>query len=1712
MNRIIPLAQFLCLVFVTSATTFAAPPEARLPDKHQAFLKTHCFDCHDSATREGKVDLETLPLSISTLEQAELWQKVLNALNSGEMPPEDSEQPGNVEKADFLDDLAETMVAARKLLSDSGGKITMRRLNRREYSNTIEQLTGVKVDAASLPADGGSGTFDTVGSSQFISSDQIEQYLKLGRSAIDEAFERHAAQELPSQVFRVEPEETVNVQSRKNMKTMEETYGRYLLWKAEVDKAAALPENEKVLEQIREKYKIDDLTDNIRLYQNANLLKGGPDATKFGFIDANKASFSYQGGYGRTYAYMKHYLELPNSDRGTYLKLAWAIQRIDVTPKPENLPPGTYKLRIRAGAVKGSDPSRHFIEVGHPQRVNQVPAGFSSKPLASLQVTGTEDNPEIIETTLVIGSKTQREFGIQERRPEGNQKALSREFYRHKRENGYGTPPAIWVDWIELEGPVRENAVKTFRVEPESTVNVKNLEIIKKLEKTYNERWLPWKEGVDKAAKAPVNQEIVAALRKKHPDYDSSPTLKYKNAGLLKGAPDPRDYGGSDPINAVAALYSPYRRYHSYMKHYAELPHNDRGAYLKLSRGIQRFDVRPDPKDVPPGTYELRIRAGAVEGSDPSRHFIEIGHPQKPGGTSAGFAKLLNTKQVSGTIEKPEIIEVNVEIGANTPRVVGIQERQPKSAKLLRQEFDRHKQKNGYGTPPAIWVDWMELEGPITESAVTESRIVRVEPEQTINPDNEKEIAEIEERQKRFAQWKKGVDEAAKTPENQAIIAEIRKTDRLIDHPNRFYTFADRLKGTPNPKDFGFRDSHKAAASDPSRSRSLALHKHFASLPHRDRGTYLKLAHGTGRIIVSPKKKNLPPGNYVMRVRVGAVDGSPASRHFIQVGHPQRLIESRNWGLEGPAISTHQVTGTIENPETIEVPLEVTSSTTREFAVQEKQPNNGNLKALWNAHDALKKENGYGHPPAIWIDWVELEGPLPKVEVATSRTWRVEPETTINPANERVIKGMEETYKRFDQWRKGVDAVVKTPENQAVIAEIAKTEPDILHPLRFYRYAHRLKGTPDARDFGFPEAHAPANANPEWPSTYAYYKHYASLPHRDTGTYLKPTKGTGRVIVTPEKLPIGNYTLRVRVGAVKGADPSRRFIDVGHPQRTYTAVEFDYGLEGRAISTHQVSGTIEEPQIIEVPLEVRSDTIREFAVQEKQPNNGNMKALAGTFNAAKKKNGYGIPPAIWVDWVELEGPHSAPNTNTQSPLQRSLTLRVGPPGDSDNTRIGESSYDQGHAQAVLSDFAETAFRGAKPEPEFINKLLAIYETRRKAGDSFDTAIRLPLSVILASPGFLYVNEPNDADERRQLTDRELAVRMAYFLWSAPPDQELLDLAKQQKLSQGEILRQQVDRLITDSRSDEFVAGFVHQWLDMQRLDLFQFDTTPHRDFDESTRSAARQEVYHSFAHVLRSPTPSSLTLRVGQSGGPDSESQATARLGQLLNSDYVFVNGLLATYYGIGGVTGDQFQKVSLPADSPRGGLLGMAAIHAMGSDGIASSPVERGAWVLRHLLNDPPPPAPPNVPQISRLKDQVLTTRERLLAHQEEAQCASCHRKIDPIGFGLENFNAAGKWRTEDSDGAGKQKKTWTIDTSGAFHKGPVFGDYQELRDLIAEREEDFARGFTEHLIEYALGRPFGFTDEDLANEIVSSAKTKQFAVSEFIHALVQSKSFRTK
>ncbi|MFM8892287.1 MAG: DUF1592 domain-containing protein, partial [Planctomycetia bacterium] len=410
-------------------------------------------------------------------------------------------------------------------------------------------------------------------------------------------------------------------------------------------------------------------------------------------------------------------------------------------------------------------------------------------------------------------------------------------------------------------------------------------------------------------------------------------------------------------------------------------------------------------------------------------------------------------------------------------------------------------------------------------------------------------------------------------------------------------------------------------------------------------------------------------------------------------------------------------------------------------------------------------------------------------------------------------------------------------------------------------------------------------------------------------------------------------------------------------------------------------------------------------------------------------------------------------------------------------------------RGMLERFAIRAFRGRRPEPAYIDRLLEIVRRHRAAGKSFAAAVREPLAIVLSSPHFLYLSEPTADAGRRQLDGGEVAPRLAYFRWGGPPDAALVEAAAAGGLSRPDVLADHVERMLADPRSRRFVEAFVHQWLALDRLDLFQFNDTLYPDFDLATKALAKQEVFETVGLLIRE----------------------RGSLHHLLESDFVVVNAALGRYYSIAGVSGDAFRKVPLPEGSPRGGLLGMAAILAMGSNGQQTSPVERGAWVLRKLIHDPPPPAPPNVPQLSRFDGTPLSARDRLRMHQEQPQCGSCHRRIDPIGFGLENFDAAGRWRTQDAsvkESAATQ--AGAIDASGAFHGGPAFADFFELRRIVGGRIDAFATGFTEALLEYALGRPMGFSDDALIRGIVAEAASEDYSVRAFIDAVVRSEAFR--
>lgn len=632
-------------------------------------------------------------------------------------------------------------------------------------------------------------------------------------------------------------------------------------------------------------------------------------------------------------------------------------------------------------------------------------------------------------------------------------------------------------------------------------------------------------------------------------------------------------------------------------------------------------------------------------------------------------------------------------------------------------------------------------------------------------------------------------------------------------------------------------------------------------------------------------------------------------------------------------------------------------------------------------------------------------------------------------------------------------------------------------------------------DFGLEDERA-ANYNLTWHARYTpIFERYLNDPLTGSGALLTDYyPNLFEFITIPDSAPPGRYRLRVRAARTSENVPvARCFVELGNRVSRY---------ESTILKTFQVSGTLEDPQTL--VFEVTVDPVEERRARWQNPRSFTLCERSHPSRAARldafwrvlKNNRAGRDPALWIDWVEWEGP-----LIEEWPPRHHQRIFDPPP-----LTVHEGSDD--HARYVLRRFAARAFRDVEPEPAYLDSLVRLYRGRRAAGESFREAIKTPLAVILASSRFLYLAESGseaktDAQGRTRLGAREFAARLAYFLWSAPPDKTLLNDVHTGRLRDAAVVRRHVRRMISDEKAFAFVTGFTHQWLSMERLDFFEFNAERFPRFDGSVKRAAREEVYHTFAAVLRENLP----------------------VGVLLESDFVVVNSLLATYYGVDGVTGDEFRKVRLQAGTPRGGLLGMAAILAMGSDGERTSPVERGAWVLRKLLNDPPPPAPPNVPQISRFNGSRFSTRSLLSAHQEQPQCAQCHRKIDPIGLGLENFDAVGLWRAEEviegvaSSGPSTDARTIVgtsksvpIDPSGQLPDGTKFASFRELRSRIAGQRARFARGLTEALLVYGLGRPLSFLDEPLVDSVLKETQRDGYRLADMIHAIVQSEEFQAK
>jgi hypothetical protein len=429
-----------------------------------------------------------------------------------------------------------------------------------------------------------------------------------------------------------------------------------------------------------------------------------------------------------------------------------------------------------------------------------------------------------------------------------------------------------------------------------------------------------------------------------------------------------------------------------------------------------------------------------------------------------------------------------------------------------------------------------------------------------------------------------------------------------------------------------------------------------------------------------------------------------------------------------------------------------------------------------------------------------------------------------------------------------------------------------------------------------------------------------------------------------------------------------------------------------------------------------------------------------------------------------------------------------PPASHTNLFIasGNAKNESAYVREILTEFMPRAWRRQISTAQ-IDAKVKYFERIRSVSDDFQQAVIEVLATVLSSPRFLYLVQAAPSPDQTELVlnDYELANRLAMFLWSSIPDKELLDLAAKGQLSETKQLIQQSKRMLGDPRHKRFTKHFVRQWLDMQLLDFLTVNKAEYPDFKDSLQESMKQEPIAFFEEVLVN----------------------NHSIMDFLHANYALVNQELAQHYGIEGVFGQEFQKVSLNSDDIRGGLLTQAGLLAMNSDGGDSNPLKRGIWLLESVLNDPPPPAPPVVPEIDLTDPDILklTLKERMEDHRNDPACSSCHTKIDPWGIALENFDATGAWRDE-IDGS-------VVDASSLlFNKQKLDGVYGLKQYLLSNRQDQFTSALVNKLAPFALGRPLSFSDRANIESLTGELREQGDGLENLVILLVTSEIFKSK
>jgi hypothetical protein len=526
----------------------------------------------------------------------------------------------------------------------------------------------------------------------------------------------------------------------------------------------------------------------------------------------------------------------------------------------------------------------------------------------------------------------------------------------------------------------------------------------------------------------------------------------------------------------------------------------------------------------------------------------------------------------------------------------------------------------------------------------------------------------------------------------------------------------------------------------------------------------------------------------------------------------------------------------------------------------------------------------------------------------------------------------------------------------------------------------------------------------------------------------------------------GSYVVRVRAwGDQAGSEPC----------------EMELSLDGRSRKTFKVPNGREKPLDYEIKSRLKK---------------GSLTVAAGFLNdfydpaapdpKARDRN-------LHVDSITLVGPIGVLPEELPETHRRLFARPLPADADADAKRA--------YVAGLLKPIASRAFRRRATQAE-IDGLVAVYLQAREAGETFERSIQLSLSAILVSPSFLFrVERDPPPGLVRDLDDVELASRLATFLWSSLPDDALFREAAAGRLHTDRQLVAAANRLLADARSDRLVDTFVSQWLQLGSLDDFTPDPGRFPTFDAALKASMRGETEAFFRAIKR-------------------EDRSVL---ECLDADSTFVDERLARHYGIAGVTGPEFRRVSVDPRE-RGGLLGQAAILAVTSNPTRTSPVKRGKWILENLFAAPPPPAPPDVPELDGGGPLTGTLRERMEQHRANSACASCHRLMDPLGFGLETYDAIGAWRTRDGDAP--------VDASGSLPDGRRFDGPAELRRILKDRTDEFRRCFAEKLMTYALGRGLEYYDACAVERIAERAAAEGDRFSVYVREIVLSPAFRKR